>query len=72
MGKIRTGATEIASRAALVAEEVAAQTASVLLALFFAFMTMHLFLRHWDVIAKRAREALPLRPEYTTALFEGF
>ncbi len=72
LDKIRAGASGIAARAASVAEAVAAQTATMILALFFAFTTMHLFLRHWELIARRAREVLPLRPEYTTALFEGF
>lgn len=70
--RLRSGATELAGRLASVAEGVAAQTASLLLGLFFAVMTMYLCVRNWGGITRRAQEVLPLRPDYTRALFDEF
>ncbi len=72
VAKLRDAATEIASRAAAIAEGILAETASMLLALFFAMMTLNLMLRNWRAISQRAQEVLPLRPDYTRDLFDEF
>src|SRR4029078_8470697 len=55
---------------------LAAKTASgtfyFLLSLFFAFLTMHLVLRHWKGIHGTLEAVLPLRPEHTRALLDEF
>jgi predicted PurR-regulated permease PerM len=58
--------------AASVAEAILATTASTVLALFFAMLSMHFILRNWEAVALRAQEAFPLRPDYTAALFAEF
>lgn len=74
---------ELAARARELAESVAAGAASVaativgaatsgVLALLFAMLSMHFILRHWRAIALGAQEVLPLRPDYTAALFAEF
>jgi predicted PurR-regulated permease PerM len=70
--RLRGIAEGAAARAATLAEAIIAATTSSLLALFFAMMTMHFILRHWQRAAIRAQEALPLRPDYTRELFEEF
>ena len=65
-------AESAAARVAEVAEAVVATTASGLLALFFAMLSMHFILRNWQAVTLRAQEALPLRPDYTAALFAEF
>ncbi len=59
-------------RAASIAGAIVATTAGGVLALFFAMVSMHFILRNWQAVALRAQEALPLRPEYTAALFAEF
>ena len=65
-------AADTASRAAWIAESIAATTSGALLGLFFAMMAMHYILRNWTDVAQRAQETFPLRPEYTEALFTEF
>jgi predicted PurR-regulated permease PerM len=65
-------AAEAASRAATIAESIAATTSSALLGLFFAMLAMHYILCNWSNVARRAQETFPLRPEYTAALFAEF
>jgi predicted PurR-regulated permease PerM len=65
-------AESAAESGAGVAEAIVATTASAVLALFFAMLSMHFILRNWQVVAMRAQESLPLRPDYTAALFAEF
>ena len=70
--RARALAESAATRAAAFAEALLSTTASSLLALFFAMMSMHFILRNWSAISLRAQETLPLRPEYTAGLFAEF
>jgi predicted PurR-regulated permease PerM len=70
--RLRGLAEGAAARAAMIAESLIAATTSFLMTLFFAMLTMHFILRHWERAAVRAQEALPLRPDYTRDLFEEF
>jgi predicted PurR-regulated permease PerM len=66
--RVRGAATEIASRSAALAGTFASTTLGGLLSLFFALLTMHVVLRHWDGIVAQIEVLSPLRPEYTRAL----
>jgi predicted PurR-regulated permease PerM len=68
--KLHDAATDVAARAASIAATVATTTFEVLLALFFAMMTLSFFLRRWRVISARAEDVLPLRPRYTRELLQ--
>jgi predicted PurR-regulated permease PerM len=70
--RARALAETAAVGAASVAEIILATTASTVLALFFAMLSMNFILRNWEMVALRAEEALPLRPDYTAALFAEF
>lgn len=70
--KVRAGAATVAARAATIAEVLLSATAGALLELFFVMMTMYVVLRYWPRIASQAQRVLPLRPEYTRALFAEF
>jgi len=70
--RARDAASDLATGAASLAAQIVAATASALLELFFAMLTLHLILRNWEMIIRRVQETLPLRPEYTRALFEEF
>lgn len=70
--KLREGAADVATSAAGIAEIVAATTASATLGLFFATLTMYFILRDWSRLSERAQILLPLRPDYTSALFDEF
>jgi predicted PurR-regulated permease PerM len=70
--KLIEATTELASRAAAIAATVATTTFDLLLALFFAMMTLSFVLRHWTTITLRAEDMLPLRPRYTRALLDEF
>jgi predicted PurR-regulated permease PerM len=70
--RARSLAEGAVGRTAELAEQVLDATASMVLALFFVMLTMHLILREWSAFARRAQEAMPLRPDYTRALFEEF
>jgi predicted PurR-regulated permease PerM len=62
----------LASRTLEIAASIAAATGGVLLGLFFSILTMHYVLRNWATVTTRAQQVLPLRPEYTAALFDEF
>jgi predicted PurR-regulated permease PerM len=68
----RNLAERLASRTLEIAGAIAAATGGVLLGLFFSILTMHFVLRNWGTVTKRAQQVLPLRPEYTAALFDEF
>jgi predicted PurR-regulated permease PerM len=70
--RARSLAEGAVGRTAELAEQVLDATASMVLALFFVMLTMHVILREWSAFARRAQEAMPLRPDYTRALFEEF
>ncbi len=70
--RARALAETAATRAAAFAEAFLSTTASSLLALFFAMMSMHFILRNWNEVTLRAEESFPLRPDYTAALFAEF
>jgi predicted PurR-regulated permease PerM len=70
--ELRDAASEIAGLSAAIAETTAAATASGLLGLFFALLSMHLILRNWTYIASQLEVLSPLRPQYTRALLSEF
>jgi predicted PurR-regulated permease PerM len=70
--KLRDAVADLASSAASIAAAVATTTFDILLALFFAMLTLSFILRHWTAIVLRAEDALPLRPRYTRALLLEF
>jgi predicted PurR-regulated permease PerM len=70
--RARNYANDLASRTVSIAASVASTTGGTLLALFFAILAMHYVLRNWSTVAKRAQATLPLRAEYTDALFTEF
>jgi predicted PurR-regulated permease PerM len=70
--KVREGAAGAAERAAGIAELLASATASALLGLFFAMLTMYFAFRHWPGISTRAQAVIPLRPDYTRSLLDEF
>ncbi|HEX7666492.1 MAG TPA: AI-2E family transporter [Polyangiaceae bacterium] len=70
--RLRSAAGAAAERAASTAETILAATAATLLALFFAILTMHFILRNWEKLLAEAQDAMPIRPDYTVALFEEF
>ena len=69
---LRDLANHLASRTLGIATAIAAATGGVLLGLFFAILSMHYVLRNWAKVSTRAQQVLPLRPEYTAALFDEF
>lgn len=70
--KLREGAADVAASAAGITEVIAAATASATLGLFFATLTMYVILRDWSRLSLRAQIVLPLRADYTSALFDEF
>jgi predicted PurR-regulated permease PerM len=70
--RARALAETTAAQAAIVAEAIAAATAASALTLLFTTLSMHFILRNWQVVATRAQETFPLRPDYTAALFAEF
>jgi len=70
--RLRGALTEIASRSAAVAGALASLTASSLLALFFALLTLHVVLLHWDRMVAKLEVLSPLRREYTRLLLAEF
>jgi predicted PurR-regulated permease PerM len=62
----------IAAQTADIAATIAATTGGAMLGLFFAMMAMFYVLRNWPEVSRRAQETLPLKPEYTLALFDEF
>jgi predicted PurR-regulated permease PerM len=70
--KARESAGEALSRSASLAGMVASGTLGGLLDLFFALLTMHLVLLHWDRMVATLEVVAPLRREYTRALLVEF
>lgn len=70
--RVREGATEVAARAAAIAEGIAAATAGALLELFFALLAMYFIFVHWPRVSVQAQTVLPLRPTYTRELLAEF
>jgi predicted PurR-regulated permease PerM len=64
--------SNIAAQTADIAATIAAATGGAMLGLFFAMMAMFYVLRNWPAMSRRAQETLPLKPEYTHALFDEF
>ena len=64
--------TAIASRSAAVAAALASVTANSLLGLFFALLTLHVVLLHWDQMIAKLEVLSPLRREYTRLLLAEF
>ena len=69
---VQSAVSHIAEQTANVATTIAATTGGALLGLLFAMMAMFYVLRNWPTVLSRAQETLPLKPEYTLALFEEF
>ena len=70
--RARSLAEDAATRTASEADTLVGALASLLLASFFAMVTMHFMLRNWETVSLRAQETFPLRPDYTRALFSEF
>ncbi len=70
--KMRALAEAAVGRAEGVARVMVSTTASMLLMLLFAMLSMHLILRRWQTLAREAAQTLPLRPSYTATLFAEF
>ena len=70
--KVRALVVDAAGRAESFAESLLSTTAGGMLALFFAMLSLHFILRNWQLVARRAQEALPLRPDYTAELLTEF
>jgi predicted PurR-regulated permease PerM len=70
--RLREATADIASRSAGLAAALASITLVSLLNLFFALLTMHLVLRHWDRIVVKLETVSPLRADYTRALLAEF
>jgi predicted PurR-regulated permease PerM len=70
--RARAIAGEAARQSAGAAETLLGTIGTLLLGVFFAMLTMHFILRHWDALTSRAQQTFPLRPEYTRALFAEF
>ncbi len=70
--RVKALAVDAAGRAEAFAESLVATTASGVLALFFAMLSLHFILRNWQSVARRAQETFPLRPDYTAKLFAEF
>lgn len=72
VGHFRGLANSAAERTLGIATSIASATGGVLLGLFFAILAMHYVLRNWQKVSDRAEQTLPMRPEYTAALFAEF
>jgi predicted PurR-regulated permease PerM len=70
--RVRALADGAATRFAGYASAVLSVTASTLLALFFMMLAMHFVLRNTHAVLRLAVETLPLKPEWTHALFLEF
>jgi predicted PurR-regulated permease PerM len=70
--RVRATVESLAAGAAALAERMVSATASAILALFLAVLTMQLVLPRWSRFALEAQVALPIRPEYTRELFVEF
>lgn len=65
-------ATHLAEKTAEIAAALVSATGSALLGLLFAMMAMYYVLRNWPAMLRYAQGTLPLKPEYTLALFDSF
>lgn len=70
--RARALAEYAAAQVAQQAEVLVGALASALLESFFAMLTMHFMLRHWETVSQQAQETFPLRPDYTRGLFGEF
>jgi predicted PurR-regulated permease PerM len=70
--RLRAAGEELATRAAAIGAEIAAASASALLAIFMMLLTTHFILGNWEDVSRRLEASLPLRREYSHALFEEF
>jgi predicted PurR-regulated permease PerM len=70
--RLRTAGEEVASRVAGVGADVASASAAGLLAVFMGLLTMHFILLNWQTVSARLEASLPLRRDYSHALFEEF
>ena len=72
LDRVRAAAGDIAAGSASVAGTVASVTLGSLLGLFFALLTMHVILAHWNRIVTTLVDVSPLRREDTRALLDEF
>jgi predicted PurR-regulated permease PerM len=70
--RARAGAAQLAEKTAELATTLVSATGGALLGLLFAVLAMYYVLRNWPVVLRRAEQTLPLKPEYTRALFDEF
>jgi predicted PurR-regulated permease PerM len=70
--RARALAETAASGAAVIAQSIVATTASAVLGMLFAMLSMHFILRNWQTVTLRAQETFPLRPDYTAGLLAEF
>jgi predicted PurR-regulated permease PerM len=70
--RVRALTETAAARIASEANTLVSALATLLLAAFFAMLTMHFMLRNWETVSLRAQQTFPLRPDYTRALFAEF
>jgi predicted PurR-regulated permease PerM len=70
--RLAAAAEGIASRVGAVAGSLASATFGVLLGLFFALLTMHVVLRHWQRMVSAVAAVVPLDPKDTRALLGEF
>jgi predicted PurR-regulated permease PerM len=72
VSKLRDAAADLAARAGVVAGAVVNATLGGILGALFMVLTMYFVLRHWQRLARRAEELLPLHPRDSRALLEQF
>jgi predicted PurR-regulated permease PerM len=70
--RLAAAAEGIASRLGAIAGSLASGTFGVLLGLFFALLTMHVVLRHWQRMVSAVASVVPLDPKDTRALLGEF
>jgi hypothetical protein len=70
--RLRSTGEELASRVATASADVASASTSGALTVFMALLTMHFILLNWDTVSLRVEVSLPLRRDYSHALFEEF
>jgi predicted PurR-regulated permease PerM len=70
--RLQGAAGGLAARLANLAATVVTFMLAGLLTLFFAVLTIHFILRHWDRVTRRAEAVLPLQRRHTHALLGQF
>jgi predicted PurR-regulated permease PerM len=70
--RLAAAAEGIASRLGAMAGSLASGTFGVILGLFFALLTMHVVLRHWQRMVSAVAAVVPLDPKDTRALLGEF